>query len=81
MREYIPKADLVHGEYYGGHCRNAQVARWDATVNKFFHWRTKFGETFIEEICHPDDEKRYDVFYPVAVQAYITKAIPLAKVA
>lgn len=58
----IPKYMLEHGEYYEGRCRNATIARWNALEEKFFHWRTKFGTTFLEEICAPEDEQRYDVF-------------------
>ena len=62
---YIPKiakADLVHGEYYRGRCRNASIARWNAETQRFVHWRTKFKFEYTEEICHPDDEKDFDVF-------------------
>jgi hypothetical protein len=66
MAEYntpkIPKAALVHGEYYVGHCRNACIARWNAEKQCFYHWRTKFGQTFIETIRHPEDDQTYDVF-------------------
>ncbi len=63
--DYIPKiakADLVHGEYYRGRCRNASIARWNAERQRFVHWRTKWSDTFTEEICHPDDEEYFDVF-------------------
>jgi hypothetical protein len=62
---YVPKiakADLVHGEYYRGRCRNAQIARWNAERERFVHWRTKWGQTYTEEICHPEDEQHFDVF-------------------
>jgi hypothetical protein len=58
----IAKKDLAHGAYYYGRCRNATIARWNAKTEKFFYFRNKFGETFIEEICHPEDDKLYDVF-------------------
>lgn len=58
----MAKENLVHGRYYEGMCRNATVARWDATRNQFYHWRTKFGHRFVEAIRHPDDEQYYDVF-------------------
>lgn len=63
--DYTPKiarADLKHGAYYGGRCRNASVARWDANIQAFRHFRTKFGETFVEEIKHPEDDQHFDVF-------------------
>lgn len=58
----IAKQDLVHGAYYEGRCRNATVARWNAERECFVHWRTKFGQRFIEEIRHPEDDQHYDVF-------------------
>ena len=62
---HLPKSALIDGQYYYGRCRNANVAKWRAKENDFIHWRTKFGLTFTEEIRHPEDELRYDVFYPV----------------
>jgi hypothetical protein len=64
-RDYTPKiskSELEHGAYYAGSCRNASVARWDATHGHFRHRRTKFGQTFIEEIKCPEDESQFDVF-------------------
>jgi hypothetical protein len=56
LRDYTPKiakADLEHGAYYTGSCRNASVARWDSNKQCFVHWRSKFGDRFLEEIRHP----------------------------
>jgi hypothetical protein len=58
----IARKDLIDGAYYKGHCRNAQVARWSEADGCFYHWRTKFRSTFLEEIKHPEDEQFYDVF-------------------
>ena len=58
----IQKKDLVDGAYYEGECRNAEVARWNGKKEVFVYLRTKFNETFPEEIKHPDDDNRYDVF-------------------
>ena len=58
----IAKADLEHGAYYVGRCRNASLARWNAERQCFVHWRSKFGSTFLEEIRHPEDDKHFDVF-------------------
>ena len=58
----IPKKDLRHGAYYLGKCRNATVARWHAEKERFYHWRTKFGQDFIEEIKHREDDDHFDVF-------------------
>jgi hypothetical protein len=58
----IAKADLVHGVYYRGHCRNASIARWDENHQCFIHWRSKFGERFLEEIQHPEDQEYFDAF-------------------
>lgn len=58
----IKKEDLKHGVYYIGRCRNATMARWNADEQQFYHFRTKFGHKFIENIKCPEDEKVYDVF-------------------
>jgi hypothetical protein len=64
MTDLIAKADLEHGAYYRGRCRNATLARWDGNRQQFRHWRTKFGDTYLEYIKHPDDETHFDVFRP-----------------
>lgn len=64
-RTIIAKADLVDGAHYEGRCRNATVARWNGTREVFVHWRTKFGQTFLETIRHPGDEEHFDVFVPI----------------
>lgn len=58
----VPKTALKHGAYYRGTCRNAQVARWNDEEQRFYHWRTKFGDRFVETIRHREDEEHYDVF-------------------
>lgn len=58
----LRKEDLVHGQYYFGLCRNAQIARWHAGAERFVHLRTKFGQTFYEAIRHPVDDRHFDVF-------------------
>ena len=78
MRNYEPvikKEDLEYGAYYKGTCRNANEARWDG--NKFIHWRTKYGTTFLESILCPEDEKVYDVFVTTEKLETPTKEIPL----
>ena len=80
MRDYTPniaKADLEHGAYYTGRCRNASEARWNAERECFVHWRTKFGSTFTEEIKHPEDDKHFDVFVVESKIENPTKEIPL----
>ncbi len=80
MRDYTPKiakADLEHGAYYAGRCRNATEARWDANRQRFVHWRTKFGHKYLEEICHPEDDKRFDVFVVEKKIDIIAEDIPL----
>jgi hypothetical protein len=63
----IPKEELVHGQEYWGHCRNARVAVWDANSDVFIYIRYKFGSVFCESIVHPADDKGFDIFVPVAV--------------
>lgn len=80
MRDYTPKiakADLEHGAYYAGRCRNATEARWNADKQCFIHWRTKFGNKFMEEIKHPEDETYYDVFIVEKKIDTATQDIPL----
>lgn len=74
----IAKAELEHGAYYVGRCRNASEARWDANKNRFVHWRTKFGHRYLEEICHPEDDKHFDVFVVEKKTEIIAEDIPLA---
>jgi hypothetical protein len=72
---HILKENLIKGEYYFGICRNARTARWDG--EKFIHWRTKFGERFLEEIRCPEDENHYDVFFAYKLVDWGTEEIPL----
>lgn len=58
----LTKDQLVHGEYYLGRCRNAEIARWNANKQHFVYRRYKFGTTFLETIKHPDDDQIWDVF-------------------
>ena len=77
--KYVPKIakkDLEHGSYYKGRCRNANEARWNADKNKFVHWRTKFNNTYLEEIRHPEDDKLFDVFVVEEKIETPTKEIP-----
>ena len=62
----IPKANLKHGSYYNGRCRNATIARWDEHQQHFVYWREKFGARFLEEIKHPDDDQAFDTFIPLS---------------
>ena len=73
----IAKADLEHGAYYAGRCRNASEARWNAERQVFVHWRTKFNNTFLEEIKHPEDENFFDVFVVEHKLDIPTKEIPI----
>lgn len=65
IKDYIAKKDLVDKTTYKGICRNADEAVWCADTEKFIYMRTKFNTTFPETIHHPDDDKVYDVFYPL----------------
>lgn len=63
----IAKSVLKDGAYYGGKCRNANIARWNAAAGVFVHWRTKFTSFFTETIQHPEDaaDNRFDYFLPL----------------
>jgi len=58
----LRKEELEDGAYYQGLCRNAQVARWHAGAQRFVYERRKFADVFYEAICHPADDRNYDVF-------------------
>lgn len=58
---WLPKDQLVDGEFYVGKCRNAVRAQW---LNGRFHYRRcKFGNWFVEDIPCPEDDQGYDVFF------------------
>lgn len=57
--------DLKDQYYYRGECRNSEWALWDAPSQKFYYIRYKFGDSFKEEIEHPDNDRGYDVFFPL----------------
>ena len=59
----IPKEELVVGKTYVGSCRNASEAVWNG--NGFTYMRTKFGNTYLEDINHFEDDDGYDVFIPI----------------
>lgn len=61
----IPKSELMVGQCYPGHCRNACKATWDG--NKFHYKRYKFGIEYEETINHYEDDNQLgiDVFVPV----------------
>jgi uncharacterized protein (DUF433 family) len=63
-RRILPKDQLADGRYYKGRCRNATIARWNASEDCFYHWREKFGKIYIETIKYPTDEEEpwWDVF-------------------
>lgn len=77
MKNHIAKEDLVHGKYYIGHCRNATKARWDAHDQKFYYWRQKFGDRWVDSLKCPEDDIRYDVFYAHTLESSPTEEIPL----
>src|SRR5690349_20804843 len=55
-RSFLPKIALKDGVCYKGRCRNATVARWCQTEDRFYYWREKYGHVFIETIKYPTDE-------------------------
>lgn len=58
----MKKTEMEHGKYYRGRCRNATVARWNGEEGRFYHFRRKFGFTYVECINHEDDFDGYDTF-------------------
>ena len=59
----IPINELEKDVWYEGTCRNASKAIWNG--EKFLYERTKFGDTFFEEINHFQEDDGYDVFVPL----------------
>lgn len=56
----LPLEAMKTGVIYKGRCRNASYAYWNG--EKFIHLRYKFGDTFLENIHHPVNDKHFDVF-------------------
>jgi hypothetical protein len=61
----LKKEQLEHGKYYLGYCRNAIIARWNQNTNLFYYVRTKFGDSYEEDIPHPEDCDGHDIFVPI----------------
>ncbi|MEO8660886.1 MAG: alpha/beta hydrolase [Bryobacteraceae bacterium] len=66
-RPILSKAQLTHGRYYKGRCRNATIARWNAAEQLFYHWRKKFDRIYIRTVKYPTDEDEpwWDIFFVV----------------
>lgn len=62
----IPKDKLIVGKTYIGDCRNASEAVWNG--EKFTYMRTKFGNTYEEDINHFQDDDGYDLFVPIKIK-------------
>ena len=62
----IPKVDLIVGETYLGHCRNASEAVWDG--EHFTYIRHKFGMEYPENINHFEDDNGFDLFVPLKLK-------------
>ena len=63
----IPKNELIEGKEYFGNCRNSYKAIWKG--DHFEYRRYKFGEYYIDEINHYEDDDGYDVFVPVEIKS------------
>lgn len=59
----IAKKDLIINKTYEGSCRNSSEAIWDG--EKFIYERFKFGQKYLEEINHFEDDDGYDIFIPL----------------
>lgn len=60
-KKFIPTDKLEVG-VYEGMSRNSKYAYWDG--HKWFAKRTKFGNTFVEEIDYIGSNSEYDLFIP-----------------
>jgi len=45
------------------------VARWNAENQRFYYWRTKFGDVFLATLPHKEDDSGFDYFDPFHVIA------------
>ena len=61
--EYLPKEELEIGQAYEVDGRNFTVAIW--TGEKFAGVRNKFGQNFIDEEIHWDDDDHYGTVKPL----------------
>ena len=61
----IPKNELVIDKEYVGNCRNSGKATWKG--DHFEYLRYKFGNCYLDEINHYEDDDGYDMFVPVEV--------------
>jgi hypothetical protein len=70
-------APFVHGAYYRGICRNAQIARYNAETDRFIYMREKFGYVYPEDICHAGCDNGFDLFRPYGLVENPPFEIPL----
>ena len=61
----IPKDKLIDGKTYIGDTRNTKEAKWDAKKNTFIYMRSKWGNTFEDEVNHFEDDNHYALFVPI----------------
>lgn len=65
----IPKSKLIEGKTYLGSCRNTNKAIWNGSC--FEYDRFKFGETYLDQVNHFEDDDGYDLFIPIQ-EEYLT---------
>lgn len=61
-KAFIPKEELIKGNFYEGSCRNASWAQW--TGEKWAYIRHKWGTEFIDHVEAIEDDVGFDVFIP-----------------
>ena len=61
----IPKDKLIDGKTYIGDTRNTDRAIWNAKKNTFIYMRTKWGNSFEDEVNHFEDDDHYALFVPI----------------
>jgi hypothetical protein len=62
----LAKDNLKNNTYYYGHCRHTNVACWNETEKVFNYVRHKFDYKFIDQIEHPESDRGFDLFIPIA---------------
>lgn len=60
------KAELLDGHWYEGISQRAKFAYWNKAKQRFMYMLEVHGILFVEEICHPENDKYYDTFCPMS---------------
>lgn len=76
-KKIIPIEQLIDGQYYYGHSRPSNIARWDAHTRLFYMWREKFTSKWLVTERHFDEEPTFDAFRPYEEVDWLVDEIPI----